>query len=281
MLKEQISKIKTIYRKYNYRKKNKVIIEIHASDHCNLSCSSCSHFAPLAKPKFCNLSLLKESLNKLSRFEDTIYKIRILGGEPLLNPQICEIFETVHKLCPHVLLEMSTNGILIPKMSKDFFVLFRKLGVIINITQYPLNSELYKNIEDILIKEQVNYKLSTLDRTINKWNKIKLHETSFPVLKSKINFLKKSQCNRMCIQLVDDKLFPCNVSAYVHHLNTAFGTKFIHRKGDFLEIDKIKSSKDIRRLLYKSHPFCSYHYDRFNSYPWRPSQCKKEEWTLS
>lgn len=269
-----------IYKKYNFRKKNKVTIEIHATDHCNLKCSSCSHYSPLAKPKFADLVVLQESLKKLSPFEETIKKIRVVGGEPLLNKQICQIFEIVHKYCPNVQLEMTTNGILIPKIDKSFFSFFREYDILINITQYPLKKDVYENIEDILIKEQVKYNLSTLESTLNKWNKIKLHECKFPVLKSKIHFLKKSQCDRMCIQLVEDRLFPCNVSAYSYILNNAFGTKFIHRKDDYLEIDKIKSSKDIRKLLYKSHPFCSYHYQRFNHYNWRPSQRKKEEWVL-
>ena len=276
-----INRLIEVCKKYYFRKWNKVTIEVHASDHCNLSCSSCSHYAPIAKPKFADLEILKESLKKLSPFADTIKRFRVVGGEPLLNTQICRIFEIANKYLPNVQLEMTTNGILLPKMNPDFFDFFRKYDIMINVTQYPINKEeIYKNIEKILQKEKVKYDLSTLESTLNKWNKIKLHKCSFPVLKSKIYFLKKSQCNRMCIQLVGDRLFPCNVSAYVYILNNAFGTKFIHRKDDYLEIDKIKSSKDIRKLLYKSHPFCSYHYQRFNHYNWRPSQRKKEEWVL-
>lgn len=276
-----VSRVKIIYQTYNFRKHNKVSIEIHSADHCNLSCYSCSHYSPIAKPKFCDLSKLRESLPKLTPFQDTIRILRVIGGEPLLNPQVCDIFELIHEHCPNVPIEITTNGILIPKMKEDFFACCRKYDIMINVTQYPVKSDLYKNIEEVLLRERVKYNLSTVEETYDKWNKIKLHETSFPVLKSKIHFLKKSQCNRMCIQLMDDKLFPCNISAHVHHLNEAFGTKFIHRKGDYLELDKIKSSKDIRKLLYKSHPFCSYHYDRFNSDRWKPSQRKKEEWTLN
>lgn len=269
-----------VYKKYNFRKKSKVTIEIHAADHCNMRCISCSHYAPIARPKFADLEVLEESLKKLSPYAETIRKIRVVGGEPLLNKQISRIFEIAHKYFPDVELEMTTNGILIPKMDRDFFAFVRKYSILINVTQYPVKNGIYKNIEDTLSKEQVRYKLSTLERTLNKWNKIKLHKCSFPVLKSKIYFLKKSQCNRMCIQLVGDRLFPCNVSAYVYILNDAFGTKFIHRKRDYLEIDKIRSAKDIRKLLYKSHPFCSYHYNRFNHCKWEMSQRKKEEWVL-
>lgn len=269
-----------VYKKYNFRKNSKVTIEIHAADHCNMRCISCSHYAPIARPKFADLEVLEESLKKLSPYAETIRKIRVVGGEPLLNKQIYRIFEIAHKYCPDVELEMTTNGILIPKMDRDFFSFVRKYNILINVTQYPVKNGIYKNIEATLSKEQVRYELSTLERTLNKWNKIQLHKCSFPVLKSKIYFLKKSQCNRMCIQLVGDRLFPCNVSAYVYILNDAFGTKFIHRKRDYLEIDKIRSAKDIRKLLYKSHPFCSYHYNRFNHCKWEMSQRKKEEWVL-
>lgn len=69
-----ISRLCEIYKKYNFRKRNKVTIEIHAADHCNLSCSSCSHYAPIAKPKFADLDVFKKSLQKLSPFADTIKK---------------------------------------------------------------------------------------------------------------------------------------------------------------------------------------------------------------
>lgn len=266
------------YRLYELRKNNKVIIEFHAAEHCNLSCSSCSHYSPLAKPKFCDLDKLKKSLIKLSRFQDTIEKIRVLGGEPLLNPQICEIFELVHQCCPEVEIEIITNGILIPKMKPEFFECCRRYDVMVAVTQYPLKSGLYQNIEDVLTNEAIRHEISSLESTVHKWNRIKLKKTSFPTLKSKIKFLKKSQCTRCCIQLVDDKLFPCNVNAHVHHLNDKFGTKFIHRKGDYMKIDDIKNSKDIRKLLYKTPPFCMYHRNRFNHYDWQPSRLKKEEW---
>ena len=61
------------------------------------------------------------------------------------------------------------------------------------------------------------------------------------------------------MQLVGDKLYPCMVTAHATYSNAFFGTKLFVRQGDYIEINKIKSDKDIWRLLYRTQPFCMFH----------------------
>lgn len=61
-------------------------VDIHASEHCNLKCSGCTHFSPLAKPEFCDLEQLDKSLAKLSQFEKKIGAVQLLGGGAFAEP---------------------------------------------------------------------------------------------------------------------------------------------------------------------------------------------------
>lgn len=66
-------------------------LEFHIADHCNLNCKACEHYSGLVKePHFPNLKKFTRDFERLHEFIDDIGKIRILGGEPLLNPEVNE-----------------------------------------------------------------------------------------------------------------------------------------------------------------------------------------------
>ena len=64
--------------------------EVHLIDSCNLNCKGCVHFAPLAKPSsFYPLEEFEKEIKRLSElFGGRFGWIHIMGGEPLLNPNI-------------------------------------------------------------------------------------------------------------------------------------------------------------------------------------------------
>ena len=50
-----------------------------------------------------------------------IAEIQLLGGEPLLHPQITLFLETTRKHFPHNTINIVSNGILLKKQSKEFW----------------------------------------------------------------------------------------------------------------------------------------------------------------
>ncbi len=86
-------------------------LEVHVSHACNLSCESCSHFSNHGhKGKPSARQLLTELQPWASRLAPKV--IRLLGGEPMLNPELCEIIASVRGLWPASVLQMTTNGLL-------------------------------------------------------------------------------------------------------------------------------------------------------------------------
>lgn len=134
----------------NYRVKDGVIwtraIEINAVRQCNLSCRGCSHSSPLEEYSVLQPKEIKSSLRELSRFLRA-ETIRIVGGEPLLHPDLSSLLCAVRESGIAERVCLVTNGILLDQIDKEILSCFDE----IQISLYPLSeqivSQIYKNIE--------------------------------------------------------------------------------------------------------------------------------------
>ncbi len=67
------------------------------ADHCNLNCKGCVHFSPLVRESvFPKLSDVERDFIRLREIIEYIDTIRILGGEPRLNPELSRYLEMVN-----------------------------------------------------------------------------------------------------------------------------------------------------------------------------------------
>lgn len=95
--------------------------EVHLAEHCNLNCRGCDHFCPLAKPAYTDLNVFQRDFKRLSElFHMEAGEIHLLGGEPLLNPQVEEFCKIARKNFPKATINIITNGILLPEMPDSF-----------------------------------------------------------------------------------------------------------------------------------------------------------------
>lgn len=63
--------------------------EFHLAEHCNLNCIGCTHFSPLAEPEFLEVEDFRNDIERLSYLTGGNARfINLLGGEPLLHPEI-------------------------------------------------------------------------------------------------------------------------------------------------------------------------------------------------
>ena len=257
-------------------------LSIHACEHCNLNCAGCTPYSPLAEPEFCNLDVLDRSLQSLSRFEKSFGHIKIVGGEPLLNPDLGKMLAIVRRHFKTVNICVWTNGILLQhpeKMPPQFWESCRDNNIEIRLTRYPIKLD-YEAIEETCRKHGVALDIFA-DRTYDGggWSLFHLHENGGGIKAYRYKWLKFMRCQSFnCMQLADGKIFPCAQSAHVRHLNKAFGTDFRHRKGDYLETDKIKNVCQIRKMLFQTAPFCYYCGKGYIPTKWKISERKRDEW---
>ena len=89
--------------------------ETHITEACNLKCRGCSHFSVFAKPHHKDLGEFEREFKRLAEIEK-IGIIRLMGGEPLLNPDFMEYLRIARRYFPHTKLVLVTNGLLADRL---------------------------------------------------------------------------------------------------------------------------------------------------------------------
>ena len=95
-------------------------VEFAAADHCNLRCSGCSHMSPFLRARLGRGRGTGERDGSLATVM-LADEIRVLGGEPLLNPRIVPILRAAKNSGIGKRVVVSTNGLLLHSMPDEFW----------------------------------------------------------------------------------------------------------------------------------------------------------------
>jgi hypothetical protein len=110
--------------------------ELMVVHHCNLRCQSCNSFSPIMPAVFSDPAAIEADLDTLGRVY-TAKSIRVLGGEPLLHPQLAEILRRVRRSIERTSMAravtMCTNGLLLDSRGAEVWELVEE----IEISVYP------------------------------------------------------------------------------------------------------------------------------------------------
>ena len=103
------------------RKRALEYIEYDIVGHCNLNCKGCSHFSNIiCDNSFVTLESYEKDLRRMKELFSYIARIKILGGEPLLHPQLNEIIKITREVLPKATIDIVTNGLLIIRWMRYF-----------------------------------------------------------------------------------------------------------------------------------------------------------------
>jgi hypothetical protein len=105
-----------------------ISLESNIVRRCINHCGSCSHASPFAEPYFMKPEQLAKDLATLKPFIHAGL-FSILGGEPLLHPQICDFIDAVKASGISDTVEVLTNGMLLERMPEAFWEKLQRLVV--------------------------------------------------------------------------------------------------------------------------------------------------------
>lgn len=139
-----------------------VHLETHVCDQCNLNCKACNNFSPFVNERsVADIVQFHEDLQKLAGLFSNIGRFFLLGGEPLLEPELCcEMLGIARRCFPSAELRVLTNALLIHQMSSEFWDCLRENDVIVHISVYPPVLGQLEEIETILRTYGVKYLLA-------------------------------------------------------------------------------------------------------------------------
>lgn len=101
-------------------------------NHCINACISCSTFSPVCTPYYVDVDTVERDLDAFTRIAHTI-ALSIIGGEPLLHPELLHIADIAVKSGVADTVQIVTNGQLLNQMSDEFW---QKTPPLI-VTRYP------------------------------------------------------------------------------------------------------------------------------------------------
>lgn len=251
-------------------------LQLHITDHCNLNCKGCAHFSPIAEERFIDLDDMELMYKQLLPFlENQFSRFELMGGEPLLHPQIEEIIIRTRKYFPNIEIRLVTNGIKLFSMKKRFFQICSKYNIIIYISKYPINLDY-----DLLIKKLDNYHVKyNFYGNYNDYKmfiEYKLNPEG--IYNARHNYMNCKLGGR-CLQLKDNRIYPCFVSAYAKHLNHYFNMNFEWKEEDYLSLDSTLTKEKISHFINEPVPFCRYcSIEKQFLTKWEVSERSKKEW---
>lgn len=276
------------YKSWIPKKMNKKVerldsVEVDIVSHCNLNCKSCTHFSPLAKPWYIDVEDFKSDIERLSQIlpDNRIGKLYILGGEPLLHSKIAEILTIARNTYKKLTITIITNGFLLPKMDKTFWLVCEKENIEIEITKYPIQydySQIEKLIHDMKGKVKIIYKGRT--------RFLKKKQYMLPIddtgEQNRVESFKYCFMAGHCINLSKGKLYTCSYAAFMDRFNAYFKKEIPVTEEDSVDIYQNYTTDEVIAKLSKPIPICCYCNVKSRTYgnEWGVSKRKIDEWTI-
>lgn len=238
--------------------------ETHITDACNLNCRGCSHFSVLAKPKHKDLGEFEREFKRLAEIEEA-KTIRLMGGEPLLNPDFMEYLRIARRYFPESNICLVTNGTLGDRLKPHRAEL---ASLRINVTK----SEYHITGDAIVYTER--------------HDKSELYNISLDPTGSQdedIAFLFCDHRMSSCVYLADGRLYLCAIAGCIHDFWRYFELDWgLDQKQFGIDI-YTHTAEEIEQFLQSPCALCRYcdTIKRQKTYaPFGISEKKIEEWTV-
>ncbi|GHU05617.1 hypothetical protein FACS1894147_11970 [Spirochaetia bacterium] len=254
--------------------------EVHATDHCNLNCKGCEHFSSVANVKFLDINIFERDCVRLSELTNKkIEELGIVGGEPLLHPEITKIFDIARKYFPLDRILILTNGLLLLKVEDNFWENCRKNNIIVTITKYPIKLD-FQAIEN---KAQChNVKMEYMGSTGAIIKTMRINPLDLEGKQNIKKSFKYCYMSNYCIHLLDGKLYTCPRVPNISYFNNFFNQKLQITEKDYIDIFRVNDLTEIFDYLCHPIPFCRYCNTTkvIHGTEWAVSKKNIKEWTI-
>ena len=245
-------------------------LEFHLADHCNLNCAGCLHYAPFADKRFADVEMVRRDFVRLKELFSNIRHIRIMGGEPLLHPDVGVVAKIVREAFPRSKVRVVTNGVLLNddadgKTSRLLSIL-KENDVGIDWTKYPPGAHREDEIKTLCADARVNLRI-----TENNSFMARVRPNGGEGILRAFRWCRE----RMYCPILDDgRIFTCAPARYAGYYNKVAGAKIPVEKG--MDIHKA-TAKEILYYLMCPTFACAYCDAGARYFPWK-GNAKPEDW---
>lgn len=248
-------------------------LDIHLTDHCNLNCKSCEHYSSIAEPAFADLAQFEAELARLAELFSGIEQVYLLGGEPLLHPEVEEFVRVARRYLPETRICLMSNGVLVPRMGESFWDALRETGTVLLCDQYP-------GVADVAAIDALGAEHGVAVEWVEPTEKF----FRAPIDPSggcdpEESFVRCVGVSN-CAIVKDGRMYPCAHIAYVDILRKRFGIEGLEATdADSISIYDGATGDEIVDFLMAPVPWCRYcDYPALEYFQWGRTGRQLEEW---
>jgi len=206
-------------------------LEFFAVDHCNLSCYGCAQRSPYLDKEFTDVAAFEKNIRILGKYLRPD-KITIVGGEPLLHPDIDSIIRIAQKSNMFKEIHVTTNALDLTKMSQAFW---QGIDVLV-ISKYPTTADFINKIIDEADRNGKLYNVEIQIRDMSNFNHITLSEENKNQELVK-EIYEKCIYKYYCHTLSNDRIYRCSPVVNLDKYLKKFGRMPTHNMKDHLKIE--------------------------------------------
>lgn len=231
-------------------------VETMITQVCNLSCQGCTNYSDLKHSGFVSWEQGREEISQWLNILD-IPDFGIMGGEPLINPQVRKWITGVRDLMPNSQIRFTTNGLLLEK-NLDVVDLLCDIGnSVFKITVHVDDTNLENLIQQIFSRYDFKpVKEYGIDRwaygsfrfQINRPTKfVKSYKGTYETMTPYASDPKQAFdicCQQTCPLLYQGNIYKCSTSALLYdtlarfnRLSTSEWHDYIHNTEYFITTD--------------------------------------------
>lgn len=186
-------------------------IEVFMTSNCTLNCEKCVAYIPYFKHKVvASFENLKQDMDLLFGKVDYVFKLKLLGGECFLHPDLIAyvdyIYSKYHKQIGSI--RIGTNGTIMP--SDEIVSMCKRNEVIVDISDYSQAVPELNKLEAVKEKLLNNGVMVDIKRTGEQWLDMGFPDGGRSKIEDedalRAHFEK---CAMFCRQFADGKLFYC------------------------------------------------------------------------
>lgn len=189
-------------------------IDINVSYGCNLQCRYCTHFCSWISG-IVPLEDLVETFNAWHR-KIAPERILLVGGEPLLHPELEQIVLESKRHWPKARIDLLTNGLLLPKR-QDVLDALKTTNGYVYLSRHFQDAEYSRKFDaglQCLKKSGIPFSIASSDRDWRKYHEIDEAGRPVPYESDPEKAWNNCRSKNDCPSLLENELYKCAHMAY-------------------------------------------------------------------
>ena len=250
-------------------------LEYEMVEFCNLNCKRCNHYSNIfTDGKLIDFETFRADMDLLSKLTCNIKRFKLLGGEPLLHPELYRFVEFSRKIFPRAPLSIVTNGFLIPKMNDAAIKAIKDTGTVVEISIYPPMKKHFGEIEKFLKTHGISYKIFRDGDKFGAYINPKGDSNKMWAM---------MQCYaQVCHAIKNGYLYKCTSMMNISVLNKQFSTNFPVERLKISDIPIDSAGEILTNYLLDTLEMCRF-CTRFKYHDWEQTRndAKLDDWLVN